>query len=150
VFRWFVFSLCVVFALALPTAADVADYCAAYARDHADQGAREKLIWQKRYDNALQTCGEQFSFQEPIAVIKKPKKQVVKAVAEKPKPVLKTKPPSEAPAPQPKKVASIPKLKTGSPEWMKYCKTKYVSFNEAKGTYLSKTGIERKCLVTAD
>ena len=38
----------------------------------------------------------------------------------------------------------------GSPEWAAYCKKKYVSFNEAKGSYLSKTGIERKCLVTAD
>jgi BA14K-like protein len=150
VFRWFVFSLCVVFALALPAAADVADYCAAFARDHADQRAREKLIWQKHYDNALQTCGEQFSSQEPMAVVKKPKKQAVKVVPDKPKPVAKAKPAVEPLAPEPKKVASIPNLKSGSPEWVKYCKNKYVSFNEAKGTYLSKTGIERKCLVTAD
>jgi BA14K-like protein len=41
-------------------------------------------------------------------------------------------------------------LQPGSPAWVDYCKRKYVSFNEAKGIYLSKTGIERKCLVTAD
>jgi BA14K-like protein len=150
VFKRFVFSFSALILVALPAAADVADYCAAYARDHADQGVREKLIWQKRYDNALQTCGEQYSLQEPAAIVKKPRKPTVKVVTEKPKPIEKVKPSVEPEAPEPKKVASIPNLKTGSPEWVKYCKKKYVSFNEAKGTYQSKTGIERKCLVTAD
>jgi cell division septation protein DedD len=145
-----VLSACTVFVLALPAKADVADYCAAYARDHADQGAREKPIWQKRYDNALQTCGEQFSLKEPVAIAKKPVKPVIKVVAEKPKPVEKSETPVEPDTAKPKKVAAIPNLEAGSPEWVTYCKNKYVSFNEEKGTYLSKTGIERKCLVTAD
>ena len=149
-FKRFVFSICLVGTMALPAAADVADYCAAYARDHADQGAREKLIWQKRYDNALQTCGEQFSLKEPVALEKKSKKPGVKLVAEKPKPVAKAKVDAAPETPQVQKVASIPKLEPGTPEWIKYCKEKYVSFDEAKGTYLSKTGVERKCLVTAD
>jgi hypothetical protein len=141
-------SMCFVFISAVPASADVADYCAAYARDHADQGSREKLMWQKSYDNALQTCGEQYSLQDPAPVVKKPKP---KPVAEKPKPIAKVKPAAE---PEPKtettKAAAIPKLKAGSPEWNTYCKNKYVSFNEEKGTYLSKTGVERKCLVTAE
>lgn len=146
--------VCIMCAAAIPATADVADYCAAYARDHADQGPREKRIWQKRYDNALNTCGEQFSLQEPATVAKKPQKPVVKKVVEKPKPVAKSvakpEPQPEPAVTEPKKVATLPKLKTGSPEWIKYCKSKYVSFDEAKGTYLSKTGVERKCLVTAD
>jgi BA14K-like protein len=150
VFKALLFSACAVFTMTLPSAADVADYCAAYARDHADQGAREKLIWQKRYDNALQTCGEQFSLKEPVAIAKKPKKPTVKVVAEKPKPVAVDETPVVPDEPKPQKVAAIPNLEAGSPEWITYCKNKYVSFNEEKGTYLSKTGIERKCLVTAD
>jgi BA14K-like protein len=144
------FGVSLIFTGTLPAAADVADYCAAYARDQADKGVKEKLIWQKRYDNALQTCGEQFSLQEPAAVAKKPKVNVVKVAPEKPKLVVEEKATVEPAAPKPKKLASLPQLKAGSPEWVEYCKNKYVSFNEAKGTYLSKTGVERKCLVTAD
>lgn len=148
--KWFVLSLCACFAVVLPAAADVADYCAAYARDHADKGERVKQVWQKRYDNALQTCGEQFSLQEPVAVAKKPKVRPAKVAAEKPQPVAQEEPSAVPEAPKLQKLASLPNLKPGSPEWIKYCKNKYVSFNEDKGTYLSKTGIERKCLVTAD
>jgi hypothetical protein len=149
-FMRLLFGVSLIFTGTLPAAADVADYCAAFARDHADKGVREKPIWQKRYDNALQTCGEQFSLQEAVTVTKQPKKQALKVAEEKPEPIAKEKTLAVPELPKPKKLASLPNLKAGSPEWVDYCKNKYVSFNEAKGTYLSKTGIERKCLVTAD
>jgi len=38
----------------------------------------------------------------------------------------------------------------GTPAWKAYCARKYVSFNPDKGTYQSKTGVERPCLVTSD
>jgi hypothetical protein len=140
---------CVV--LGAPTAvADVPDYCAAYARDHADLGEREKAKWQKRYDNALNNCIVQFSNQDITPAAKKPPKPAIKTPETKPLPVPKEKLKIPAKPARPKIVPSVPILKAGTPEWVEYCKNKYVSFNEATGNYLSKTGIERKCLVTAD
>jgi hypothetical protein len=98
-----VVGVCVACAGIGPAASDVSDYCAAYARDHADQGVREKQIWQKRYDNALNTCGEQFSSQEPATIESKHKKPTAKKVVEKPKPIAKTKPQTEPAPPEPKK-----------------------------------------------
>jgi hypothetical protein len=128
--------------------ATVADYCAAYARDFADHVEKQNPQWQHRYDNAEASCQLRFTSDEkpapktPQVSTKKPATAVT--ANQKPKP----KPKPEAAAQQIAK--AIPKLLEGSPEWTAYCKKKYVSFNEAKGTYLSKTGIERKCLVTAD
>ena len=42
------------------------------------------------------------------------------------------------------------KPEPGTPAWIAYCTRKYVSFDAAKGTYLSKTGTARKCLITND
>lgn len=135
--------------LAVPAQADVAEYCAAYARDFADQSDKQLFNWQRRYDNAEASCTERFAndVAKPARVKSKPKPQVAKVKA-KPAPAPKLKEPTEAPQQQAAK--AIPKLTAGSPEWTAYCKKKYVSFNEAKGTYLSRKGIERKCLVTAD
>jgi hypothetical protein len=42
------------------------------------------------------------------------------------------------------------KLTEGSLAWLDYCDRKYASFNRATGTYTSHSGVERKCLVTAN
>jgi BA14K-like protein len=133
--------------LALPAHADVAEYCAAYARDFADQSDKQLFNWQRRYDNAEASCVERFANDgtKPAKAKTKTKPQVAKVKA---KPAPKLKEPTEAPQQQAAK--AIPKLTAGSPEWTAYCKKKYVSFNEVKGTYLSRTGIERKCLITVD
>jgi hypothetical protein len=134
--------------------ANVPDYCAAYARDFADLGKKSD-DWQRRHDDAQSSCITRFSAFTTTPVKAKPKPKVVAASKPaqpkpEPKPEPKPGPKIETP-PETKVVAkSIPKLEAGTPEWLAYCKQKYVSFDESKGTYLSKTGIERKCLVTAD
>jgi hypothetical protein len=135
--------LCVVvFSIASFTAsaqANITDYCAAYARDIADQGEKTNT-WQRRHDDAQTSCITRFSAFEATPAKAKPQ----------PKPKPKAEAKIETP-PETKTVTkAIPKLEPGSPEWTAYCTQKYVSFDESKGTYLSKTGIERKCLVTAD
>ncbi len=145
--------------------ASVEDYCAAFAIDHANTGPREKSAWQLRHDNAQKACTEQFSIQQVVVEPKKksksvtplPKPMVKKVVAVEPevkKPVAKKlTPKAKLPESAEAAVAVVkikPKLVAGSAAWNDYCKKKYVSFDEAKGTYQSKKGIERKCLVTAD
>lgn len=158
-----------VFGLALfaqPAFADVQDYCAAVARDFADLRPKDRDIWQQRYDNANADCVEQFSAAPLTAAI--PPKLIKKPVAvapPKPQPVAaevatkkKLKKPSaeiatvEGTTVEPTAKANVtkPKPVAGSPEWLEYCARKYTSFDKAKGTYLSKTGVERKCLVTSD
>jgi hypothetical protein len=125
--------------------ATVGDYCAAYARDFADQIKQQEPLWQHRYAIAEKSCLLRFTSEEPpIAKVKQKTKSKL---------VVKPKPPAPAvtPQPAPEQVAkATAKPQPGSPEWTDYCKKKYVSFNEKKGTYLSKTGVERKCLVTAE
>jgi hypothetical protein len=142
--------VCVLCCLAsAPTHADVAAYCAAYARDFADLTDRQSPQWQRRYDNAEKDCVQRFATQAVTPAKAKPKP---KPVAQKPKvaaaPAPKLKQP-EAPKDE-KAVKTAPKLVEGSAEWLSYCDKKYVSFDKQKRTYLSKTGVERKCLVTAD
>ena len=142
--------------LATATAqAAVADYCAAFARDDANAHAASATPdWQQRYDNADASCMQRFgsaSAQRPAPrIAAKPKKPVPTAAKPKPlKPATDSKAKAAAISPlqEPK---TVPQLIAGSPEWTAYCTKKYVSFNPAKGTYLSKTGVERKCLVTAE
>jgi BA14K-like protein len=142
----------VVLALAISVSgqahADVKDYCAAYARDFADHVQKQNAEWQPRYDNAEASCLARLSYDVIPPPKAKTKPKVQKAVSQKP--------PKVAPAPveevetEAKAMKPAAKPETGSPEWLAYCQKKYVSFDAAKGTYLSKTGVERKCLVTAD
>ncbi len=111
--------------------ADVAAYCDAYAIDFANLSEKDDVQWQARREDALAACLRQY--RDAPAVVKtkrsKPAKPIVK----------------ELPAEQKR-----PEIKEGSPEWYEYCARKYTSFDRKTGSYLSKTGIERKCLVTAD
>jgi hypothetical protein len=138
--RFGLFATCVL--LAGEAHADVKDYCAAYARDFADQVQKQTAEWQPRYDNAEASCLQRFS--SDVTPPPKAKPKVQKAIPQKP--------PKAAPAPAEEPATKTKALKpeTGTPEWLAYCQKKYVSFDAAKGTYLSKTGIERKCLVTID
>ena len=140
----------------VPAQAGVADYCAAYARDFADKVMQQGAEWQHRYESAEQSCLLRFAAEDrPVTKAKSKTKVVVASKSEEPitKAKVKAEPVAEASdvQPQEQQVAKVkPKLEPGSAEWIAYCKKKYVSFDEAKGTYQSKTGIERKCLVTAD
>lgn len=137
---WAVFSM----ALVDPAFADKTDYCAAYARDFADARTRDKPIWQHKYDIALQGCLTEPQRSEvvkpPASKPVAPKTKVVEIIPPEPeinpvvvKPVVKAK-----------FVRPVP----GSEAWKTYCAQKYTSFNAKTGTYISKTGVERKCLVT--
>jgi BA14K-like protein len=136
------------FALTVATEAhaDVKDYCAAYARDFADHVQKQNTEWQPRYDNAQASCLARFSYDAPSPP--KTRLKIQKAVSQKPPKV--TPAPVEEPATDSAAIKTTTKLEKGSLEWLAYCQKKYVSFDPAKGTYLSKSGIERKCLVTVD
>jgi hypothetical protein len=150
--------------------ADVQDYCAAVARDFADLRPADRAIWQQRYDDAGADCIEQFSTPTQ-AVATQPK---VKAKVNKPNkpelaaPSAETPIAAAAPITKTKKktakintaatsvvgttteqTATLVKPKPGSAEWIDYCSRKYTSFDKIKGTYTSKTGVERKCLVNS-
>lgn len=136
-----------------------ADYCAAYARDFADAGGAAGDAWKHRYTNAERACLYQYTDQiakKPLAA--KPVRSAAKAEsAPPPKPVAKPAPetgPSGGDEPQSAAGAAgavqKPQLVAGSKEWLDYCTRKYASFNAETGTYKSYTGVERKCLVTAD
>lgn len=158
-------TLCVLLAT-LPTAAqaDVEDYCAAVARDFADLRPNDRDVWQRRYDDAARDCIADFSgttdLQNPQTVTKpaSSKLKPPKIAAVKPPKASKSKiekqkasPDVAATADSAAKVAPTKsKILVGTPEWLDYCARKYTSFNREKGTYTSKTGVERKCLVTAD
>lgn len=74
-------------ALAGPVGANPQDYCAAYARDFADQGPRNKEVWQKRFDSASADCLFAFT---PLAEQPKPagkKREKVETVKAEPKQV---------------------------------------------------------------
>jgi BA14K-like protein len=143
--------------------AEVKDYCAAYARDVADELPLKEPNWQRRHDNAEKDCLQRFAVTTPVPLKEKPKRVVKskpptvpvskpKPEVPKPKAVVATKladKPTEKPVEQ-KAAKIIPKLEPGSKEWLEYCEKKYASFDATKGTYMSRTGIERKCLVTAD
>jgi BA14K-like protein len=136
-------------AVSVNAQATVQDYCKAYAQDIADQVEQQSPRWKIRYDNAEKSCLFRFttSVQPAVKAKSKPKLAVVKKPVKQkliPKPELKPKTETKVVA------KAIPQLEPGSAEWTDYCKKKYVSFDEAKGTYLSKTGVERKCMVTAD
>jgi BA14K-like protein len=135
--------------------AAVEDYCQAYAQDIADQVEKQNPRWQSRFDFAQKSCLFRFTNTVEKVVVAKPKPKIaaVKTSVEpasKPKPTIKPMAEPETQVAAQVAATVVPKLEVGSPEWNDYCKKKYVSFDESKGTYTSKTGIERKCLVTAE
>ena len=116
-------------AFAGPALADKAAYCQAYARDFSDQATTDKTVWQHKFQIALDACLGQGKKIAKVQVAHKP--VAVAAAPKVAKPAATT-------------------LVAGTPEWNSYCAKKYTSFDEKTGMYQSKTGVARKCLVTAD
>jgi hypothetical protein len=135
--------------------AGIEDYCAAYARDIADEISAQSPNWQRRHDNAEQACLFRFTadVEQPVPRPIKRKAKAVVAIkpppAPEPEPVAVTQADEPVEPAKPAAAKTKPKLKAGSAAWINYCKKKYVSFDAEKGTYKSKTGVVRKCLVTA-
>jgi hypothetical protein len=144
-----ILSIAILTTVSVNVQAAVEDYCRAYAQDIADQVDQQSPRWKTRFNNAEKSCLFRFTTTIQPTVKAKPKPKLVaikKTVEPTPPPKPELKPETET-----KVVAkAVPQLEPGSTEWTDYCKKKYVSFDETKGTYLSKTGVERKCLVTAD
>jgi hypothetical protein len=121
------------------------DYCSAYAHDFADGHSQDKLVWQHKYEIAMSDC-----LGEPAAAqtVSTPKtKTIVKAkkleqkIASAPSKIVKQIQPA------PSASATQTKLEPSSEAWNNYCANKYASFNAKTGTYTSKTGVARKCVV---
>jgi BA14K-like protein len=129
--------------LATPAHADRPAYCAAYARDFADVHGKDKTMWQHKYDIAFQACMGQATPQ----VTKPPSKPMVARIPESAKKIIKQKK-LETAVVAPELPKQTLKLKPGSEDWNTYCANKYTSFNPKTGNYLSKTGVERKCVVS--
>ena len=112
-----VFVSLALMACAGPAMADKAAYCQAYARDFSDQVATDKIMWQHKFQIAIDACLGQG---KQVTKGPAPKKQVVSTPVSKPdQPVLTdTAPEPEKlavakPAPKLEKVAvakSAPKL----------------------------------------
>lgn len=156
--RWLPLAIgaCALVAATAPVRANTADYCEAYARDFADTGTADEASWQRRFENAEQQCLKQYAglarkAEEPRRALAakpaKPRKPA--ATVEK---VAVAIPDGQPTKPQPAKSKQqiVPGLEPGSDAWNDYCARKYTSFDKATGTYLSRTGVKRKCLVTAD
>jgi BA14K-like protein len=136
---------------AVPSLAGKPDYCAAYARDFADARTKDKPIWQHKYEIALAACMTEPKKAEVIKPVPA-KKVVAKAKVEviiPPEPVAEP-PKVETPPFKNVKASKTAKMEQGSAAWNDYCANKYSSFDIKKGTYTSRTGVERKCLVTAN
>ena len=156
------------------------DYCKAYAIDFADAAKRGTPWWQQRFSDAEKACLLQFTFDDPepesppvAEAAAEPDPQVEPEPAAEPepapvkvakakvkrKPKPKVEPVATEPAADDVAAAVVeptaaprkkPKLKVGSEAWNDYCTRKYNSFNRKTGTYTSRSGVERRCLVTAD
>lgn len=114
--------------------ADSKSYCELFAKDFADGRTTDVDQWQKLYHGAYADCISQYT---PVVPEAAPKKVTEAPVVEPPKAadVVAEKPAAKA-------------LEPGSDAWNDYCAAKYVSFNKEKGTYMSRTGRERRCVVT--
>jgi hypothetical protein len=138
-------SSLILLALSAPAWADKAAYCQAYARDFSDQRTTDKVTWQHKFQIALDAClANHTPLVARAAVVTAPvaKDKLVK-------PIAVAKPAVTKPAP-PVPVKPATELVAGTQAWNDYCAKKYTSFNVKTGMYLSKTGVERHCLVTKD
>jgi recombination DNA repair RAD52 pathway protein len=118
-----------IISMALPARADIKSYCELIATDFATANTSDVDQWQLKFHNTFDDCMLQYNGSSVAAPEKKPVTAVkpLKSVAKKPAPT---------------------KLAQGSAEWNAYCAAKYTSFNKATGTYMSKTGVVRKCVVS--
>jgi hypothetical protein len=132
--------------LALPAQADSQAFCEIFAKDFADGRTSDVDQWQKLYRGSFADCQNQYAVKEASPPVEKPAaKKVVENKPEEKKPVeekVKEKVLAQ--------ISEKPKLEPGSDAWNEYCAAKYTSFKKETGTYLSRTGKKRRCLVTAN
>lgn len=117
--------------------ADQQSYCAAYATDFANAQAKDKPLWQHKYEIALQSC---ITVSNSVIVEAAPIQKSVK----KPLPVVQL----SAKIVPPEPTLTKPRLKSGPDDRNAYCSKKYASFNVKTGMYRSLKGVDRKCVMT--
>jgi hypothetical protein len=122
--------------------ASKADYCAAYAHDFANGQTQDKALWQHKYEIAMTDCLGESAAAEPVNTTKV--KTAVKTKSVEQKVASAT---SKIVKPLIARAATQTKLQPGSEAWNNYCTNKYASFSAKTGTYTSKTGVIRKCIV---
>lgn len=149
-------------ALSAPAHADRQAYCQAYARDFADQIAKDKAGWDHKFQIAMENCmgpkadnaapatapapkPKAVAIQSPAAASNVKTASAPKAAAVDTAPV----PPAQETA-KPEEKSAEGKLEPGTEAWNAYCAKKYTSFDPATGKYKSLRGISRPCLVTKD
>jgi len=156
-------------ALSAPAYADRQAYCQAYARDFADQIAKDKAGWDHKFQIAMESCmGPKADTTPTAAPVPAPKAKAKAAATDEPaadtkpadakpakkavadKPADTPVPPAQEGAAPTDKSADGEKLKPGSEAWNAYCAKKYTSFDPDTGKYKSLKGISRPCLVTKD
>ena len=136
IFSSFALAILTAGILSTQAAANSQTYCELFAKDFADGRTTDVDLWQKSYRNAFNDCMNQYTAVAPMAA---PKKPLPKQAAVPLNPLDTSI-----------KAAAVvkPKLEPGSEAWNEYCAAKYVSFNPDTGTYNSRTGRERRCVVT--
>ena len=135
---------------AAPAFASTQSYCEIFAKDFADGRTTDVDLWQKSYRNAFNDCMNQYTAAAPQVAPKKPLQKDVQAPVKPPEVevVAETSKRTLLKPPDPTAETSKPVLAPGSEAWNEYCAAKYVSFNPDTGTYNSRTGKERRCVVT--
>ena len=113
-------------------------YCEVFAKDFADGRTADVDQWQKSYRNAFNDCMNQYTAVTPVAAPKKPLQNQAAVPLN----------PQDTSVEAAEVVKPAPVLAPGSEAWNEYCAAKYVSFNPDTGTYNSRTGKERRCVVT--
>jgi BA14K-like protein len=139
------FAAAMLFAIAPHAFASKADYCSVYAHDFADGHSQDKAVWQHKYEIAMTDCLGETSTAETASTPRT--KTVVKAKKIEQKVASVQTKTAKQTQPAPASSATQTKLQPGSEAWNNYCTNKYASFNTKTGTYTSKTGVARKCVV---
>lgn len=131
--------------------ADSKSYCEIYAKDFASAKTSDVDQWQQMYRNSYSDCMQQYGasttetpkaegLQKPKPVAQKKRIATIKAPEKTAEPAV-----GDAAA---QKTAANAAMQEGSDEWNTYCAKKYVSFNKETGTYKSRTGKVRHCVVS--
>ena len=120
-----------------PALADKQSYCEVFGQDFANGKTSDVDQWESNFRNAFGDCMAQYAADGKVAA---PAKKVAQRTSEKVVVV---------PARDISRKKRVPILAAGTSAWINYCAEKYASFDAVTGTYKSKTGQRKPCLVPA-
>ncbi len=115
--------------------ADKQSYCEVFGQDFANGKSPEVDLWESNFRNAFNDCMAQYSADGVVAA---PAKKVAEEAAAKVVVV---------PVRDSSRRKRVPILAPGTSAWINYCAGKYASFDAVTGTYKSRTGQRKPCLV---